>query len=303
MNSTLLHNSCPACSATAIQKILAVKDFTVSGEIFDIYECGQCSLRFTQAIPTEDQIGKYYQAENYISHTNSSKGLINRLYLMARKFTLKAKRKIVSNAVHGKNGNLLDLGAGTGAFAAYMNQNGWDVTALEPDPSAREKGFELNKITLQPVEALFQLPAESFQAITMWHVLEHVHRLHEYLGQLKKLLAKEGVLFIAVPNYTSYDAKHYQEYWAAYDVPRHLYHFSPTSMRLLLNKHGFTVKKTIPMWLDSFYVSMLSEKYKTGKASLLKGIWYGSLSNTNAGFKKERCSSLIYVVTTHNSKL
>lgn len=280
--------------------MLAVKDFTVSGDIFDVYECGQCSLRFTQAIPAEDQIDKYYQAENYISHTNSSKGLINRLYLMARRFTLAAKRNLVKKSVRGETGNLLDLGAGTGAFAAFMQENGWGVTALEPDPSARQRGFELNKITLRPVEDLFQLPGNSFQAITMWHVLEHVHRLHEYLEQLKKLLAKDGVLFIAVPNYTSYDAKHYQEYWAAYDVPRHLYHFSPTSMRLLLNKHGFTVKKTIPMLLDSFYVSMLSEKYKTGKASLLKGIWYGSISNTKAGFQKERCSSLIYVITPNS---
>jgi cyclopropane fatty-acyl-phospholipid synthase-like methyltransferase len=216
---------------------------------------------------------------------------------MARRLTLASKRKLVTTAVRSEAANLLDLGAGTGAFAAYMQQYGWNVTALEPDPSARQKGLELNKIQLQPVDTLFQLPAETFHVITMWHVLEHVHRLHDYLGQLKKLLSKDGALFIAVPNYTSYDAKHYQEYWAAYDVPRHLYHFSPTSMRLLLQKHGLVVKKTIPMVLDSFYVSMLSEKYKTGKVSLIKGVWYGSISNANAFFRKERCSSLIYLVT------
>jgi 2-polyprenyl-3-methyl-5-hydroxy-6-metoxy-1,4-benzoquinol methylase len=291
------YTHCPACNAASIHKTLTVKDHTVSQELFEVWHCDACTLRFTQDVPAEQAIGKYYQSENYISHTNTNKGLVNRLYHMVRNYTLGSKKKLVQSFTKRTTGNLLDVGAGMGAFAGFMRENGWQVTGLEPDAETRRRAQELNRITLQDTGDLFQLPAGNYDAITMWHVLEHVHRLHAYLDQLKQLLKPGGILLIAVPNYTSDDAAFYGEHWAAYDVPRHLYHFSPASMRTLLQQHGLQLKAIKPMWFDSFYVSLLSTKYKTGNTSIVKGFLRGFISNLKALSNKEKCSSLIYVIT------
>lgn len=276
---------------------MLVRDFHLSGEDFEIWECKDCQLRFTQDVPVESAIGRYYQSEQYISHSNSNKGLVNRLYHFVRRLTLTSKKNLIQQQTGKSTGTLLDIGAGTGAFASYMQTNGWRVTGLEPDDMARKNAREINKISLLPSSDLFELPAASFDVITLWHVLEHIHRLHEYIGQFARILKKDGMLFIAVPNYTSRDAEHYQQYWAAYDVPRHLYHFAPSSLQILLKQHGFRLKKTFPMWFDSYYVSLLSEKYKHGGSRWLSAFWQGSLSNAKAMTGADRCSSLIYVIT------
>lgn len=297
MSADIIYNNCPACHRDAIAFQLKAKDFTVSGDVFEIWECNNCGLRFTQNIPSANSIGRYYQSENYISHSNTSKGLINRLYHSVRAITLRQKARLLRNTTGLSTGTLLDIGAGTGAFAAFMRSEGWRVTALEPDESARTVAREQNNICLLSLNEFFSLPEASFDAITMWHVLEHVHALHEYLEQLKKLLSTNGRAFIAVPNYTSYDAAFYKEYWAAYDVPRHLYHFSPKAMKMLVEKHGLKLAGVRPMWFDSFYVSLLSEKYRTGKQNLFRGAWTGLLSNINAIRNNENCSSLIYIIS------
>jgi 2-polyprenyl-3-methyl-5-hydroxy-6-metoxy-1,4-benzoquinol methylase len=290
------YENCPLCGSGNIHFVLNAQDHTVSGEVFEVWECGECTARFTQNVPEADNIGRYYQSENYISHSNTSEGLVNKLYHQVRKITLTQKRKLVQKVTGLQKGNLLDIGAGTGLFAEAMRGAGWNVTALEPDETARKKAAEMN-IILEDAQRFFQLPAASFDAITMWHVLEHVHEVHKYLEQAKQLSKSTGVIIIAVPNYISTDAKTYGAYWAAYDVPRHLYHFSPGAMRTLLKKHGFTLHSMHPQWFDSFYVSMLSEQYKTGKSSLVKGGWHGLRSNVNAMTAANKCSSVIYVFT------
>lgn len=207
------------------------------------------------------------------------------------------KLELITKTLGTSTGHLLDIGAGTGAFGAFMQENGWQVTGLEPDQAARESAFAINKVSLLPSEELFRLPDESFDAITLWHVLEHVHQLHEYLEQIKKLLKPKSRVFIAVPNYTSADAESYKQYWAAYDVPRHLYHFSPKSMQVILEKHQLQIDKTIPMWFDSFYVSMLSEKYKRRRITLIRGSIKGFISNLNTLFNRQESSSLIYIIS------
>lgn len=274
-----------------------MKDHTVSHEVFEIWHCNICQGRFTQGIPTKSEIHKYYQSENYISHSDTKKGFVNSMYHFIRKRTLKGKRKLVEKQTGLSSGKILDIGAGTGAFLNTMKESGWSVTGLEPDERAREKANNLYGLELHDPAELFILSPQSFDAITLWHVLEHVHDLHDYMVQLKQLLKPNGILFIAVPNHTSHDAKIYKEHWAAYDVPRHLYHFSPTAITQLLLKHGLQLKEIKPMWYDSFYVSMLSEKYKTGKNNLPGAGWTGYVSNWKALFEKERCSSLIYIVT------
>jgi 2-polyprenyl-3-methyl-5-hydroxy-6-metoxy-1,4-benzoquinol methylase len=293
----IVYNSCPVCGHQNIYKVLSAKDYTVSGEVFEIWECGNCSLRFTQNIPGAGDIGKYYQSEDYISHSDTKKGFINSLYHSVRKRTLQQKRKLVESYTDKSAGNILDIGAGTGAFLNTMKIAGWNCTGIEPEESARNKAKELYELDLKNAEALFNLSPQSFYAITMWHVLEHVHQLHEYIKQLKNLLKEDGKLFIAVPNYTSEDAKIYGQYWAAYDVPRHLYHFSPKAMEKLLSEHGLQLETLKPMWFDSVYVSLLSEKYKSGKSNIIKAFMKGMKSNMKAFGDKSKCSSVIYIAS------
>ena len=292
----ITYTSCPVCKSENINDFFAAEDYTVSHEKFDIFQCKNCTHLFTQNIPAQNEIGKYYASENYISHSDTQTGIVNRLYHIVRKKTLNGKMRLIQKETKKQTGKILDIGCGTGAFLHNMKTAGWESTGLEPDETARKKAQELYKLAPLPSLEIFNLPENTFDAITMWHVLEHVHQLHEYVEQLKNLITDKGRIFIAVPNYTSYDAQHYGTSWAAYDVPRHLYHFSPASMKNLLKQHGLTIKKIKPMWFDSFYVSMLSEKYKYGKSNLLKAFFTGFISNVKTILNKEKCSSLIYVV-------
>ncbi len=299
MQETLIHyETCPGCGSVNLQPALTAIDQTVSRKTFSILECGDCTLRFTQDVPDALSIGEYYRSDDYISHTDTSKGLVNRLYHMVRKQTLSDKHRLIALATRHSKGTLLDIGAGTGAFVQYMHEHGWATTGLEPDEAAREKARSVHQVNLLPAEELYLLPPDHFNVITLWHVLEHVHDLHPYLEQLKTVLKPGGRIFIAVPNYTSYDARRYGGFWAAYDVPRHLYHFSPESMSRLLDSHALQLHATQPMWYDSFYISMLSEKYRkgNGKGNFVGGVITGAFSNLKAFVDKSKCSSLIYVI-------
>ena len=288
---------CPVCGSPSVKPVLFVKDYTVSGKIFPVWQCDECTLRFTQDAPTAEVIGQYYKSEDYISHTNTGKGLINQLYQLVRKRTLRQKRKFLCKITAKQQGTLLDVGSGTGSFVKEMKDHGWLVTGLEPDAGARKVAKEQFNCELKNSDELFKLPVDSFDAITLWHVLEHVHDLHGYLRQLKLLLKKGGQLIIAVPNYTCFDTTVYQQYWAAYDVPRHLYHFSPGAMKVLIERLGMEIREHRPMWFDSFYVSLLSSKYKTGKTKWLRAVWVGLRSNLRAMKDKKKCSSVIYIVS------
>ena len=193
-------------------------------------------------------------------------------------------------------GRLLDIGSGTGSFVHEMSSSGWEVTGLEPDSDARRVAKEILAVELLEADRLFSLEGGSYDVISLWHVLEHVHELHRYMEQMKFLLRDNGRILIAVPNYTSKDAAIYKEHWAAYDVPRHLYHFSPGSMQALLEKHGLKLLSCQPMWYDSFYISMLSSKYKNGKTNLVASFFNGLRSNLRALGDVRRCSSVIYLI-------
>jgi 2-polyprenyl-3-methyl-5-hydroxy-6-metoxy-1,4-benzoquinol methylase len=296
MEAEITYQKCLCCGSIAVDKAVDCIDYTVSNKSFEVWQCANCTFRFTQQVPDAAHIGVYYQSENYISHSDTQKGLVNTLYHRVRKFTLKTKAALVKKVTGLAQGNLLDVGAGTGAFAHTMQQGGWHLTALEPDDTARQNALSNYKIQLDEPVKLFSLPGSQFDAITMWHVLEHVHDLAGYLERFKIILKPDGRLIVAVPNHTSHDAAVYQQFWAAYDVPRHLYHFSPESMKQLLSKHGFVVEKMKPMWFDSFYVSMLSEKYKNGRSNFLKAMWVGLISNLKAVVDSSKCSSVIYII-------
>lgn len=296
MSNFIHYNSCPVCGSSDVQFQFDIKDYTVSGETFPIVQCNSCTVRFTQDIPDEKFIAPYYNSEEYISHSNTSTGIINRLYQYVRKNTIKRKRRLVSKFTRTKKGSILDLGSGTGTFVKAMVSAGWNAKGIEPDTTARDLAKRIYQVELSDTNEFYKLPKESFDAITLWHVLEHVHNLAAYLNQLKLLLKKDGKLFIAVPNYRSKDATIYREYWAAYDVPRHLYHFSPESMEFLLNKGGFGIVQYRPMWYDSFYISLLSSKYKNGRTHFIAALWNGLRSNLSAMANVKKCSSVIYII-------
>ena len=290
------YTHCPVCAADKIAPQLTAKDYTVSQQQFSIWHCNNCTVRFTQDVPEQNAIGAFYQSDNYISHSDTKKGIVNSLYHLVRSRTLNAKRKLIIDKVGMMKGEILDIGCGTGAFLNTMKTAGWGITGLEPDDTAIKKAAELYNIQAQLPEKLFELKPSTYHAITMWHVLEHVHELHAYIKQLHNLLTPQGKIFIAVPNYTSYDAGLYNEHWAAYDLPRHLYHFSPQSMQHLLAQYSLTLIAIKPMWYDSFYVSMLSEKYKNGKGNIITAFWNGLVSNLKAMGDKKKCSSVIYII-------
>jgi len=286
---------CPVCDGENFSAFLTCTDFFVSGEEFQIKQCDSCGFKITENIEDEENIGRYYQSENYISHSNTSKGLVNSVYHSVRKYMLGRKRILVEKVTGITKGHILDVGTGTGFFLNEMKEYGWQAAGTEKSSDARtfaKKEFNLDNL---PSENLFTLKEKSFDAITLWHVLEHIHQLNENMETFSRLLNKDGKLIIAVPNHNSSDAQHYKEFWAAYDVPRHIWHFAPKQMKLFGEKHGFTLNSMHTMPFDSFYVSMLSEKYKKSKIALFKGIFYGKISWLKSIINPAKCSSVIYV--------
>jgi 2-polyprenyl-3-methyl-5-hydroxy-6-metoxy-1,4-benzoquinol methylase len=290
------YSACPVCRSTEIKSVFDVKDHSITQEVFAIWECNNCTVRFTQDVPDQHNISPYYKSEDYISHSNTNKGALNRLYKTVRNHTLETKSNLIKKSTVEK-GSILDIGAGIGSFLNTMRGKGWDVTGIEPDDGARSQALKLYNLKLSPASDVFQSPGSSFDAITLWHVLEHVHELHPYMEILKKLLKPKGKIFIAVPNYTSSDARFYGPFWAAYDVPRHLYHFSPKSIQVLIEQHGFSLTTVKPMWYDSFYISLLSSKYKNGQLNWAGAIYQGLRSDINAFGDKKHCSSLTYIIS------
>jgi 2-polyprenyl-3-methyl-5-hydroxy-6-metoxy-1,4-benzoquinol methylase len=293
------YTSCPICNAGCIREDLIAKDYTVSKKNFDVWACDNCDLKYTDKVPNQSEIGKFYKSSDYISHSDTKVGFINKMYHKVRNHTLNTKRKLVEHFTNTNKGVILDVGCGTGAFLNNMQQAGWQITGLEPDANAIKTANSLYKIAPKSPEELFLLPSNSFDAITMWHVLEHVHDLNGYFKRFFELLNPGGYLIIAVPNPESQDAQTFGAEWAAWDVPRHLYHFTPGTMKRLAEKYHFEWKGTQPMWFDALYVSMLSKEIQQKTKWL--GIVDGIHSNIHAMTKNSQTSSLIYVLRKPSS--
>ncbi len=265
----------------------------VSNEKFVIQECSTCGFRLTNPRPDDKSIGNYYKSENYVSHNDESSGFINSIYRTVRNYTLGSKLRLIER-LNGGEGKLLDVGCGTGSFLESCKSNGWKITGVETDATVRTLAQE--KLRIQIHQDLSEIPdSESFDIITLWHVLEHIPNLNDAVNRLSMLLAPNGILLIAVPNSNSYDASYFKEYWAAYDVPRHLHHFTPSTIEKLFNKYKLQLVETKPMVFDAFYIAMLSTRYQTGRTNYIKSLQVGIRSNTRAR-KTGDSSSLIYII-------
>lgn len=286
---------CPLCGGKDLGRVMVCEDRFASHEEFEVVCCNRCGFRMTQDVPSEEEIGSYYIAQDYISHTDTKEGLMSRIYHRVRSLMLGQKAALIERELP-KKGNLLDIGAGTGYFAAFMRERGWQVTAIEKSQDARKFAKEQFRLDILPSEAIEELPSSRYDAITLWHVLEHLEQLDHVWDRLMEMLRPEGRLVIAVPNHVSLDAAYYGSDWAAYDVPRHLWHFSPETLEAWAVKKGFVLTGCHRMVFDSFYVSMLTEKQKGRSLYFIRGLWTGFLSFLSALRNRRRCSSLIYVL-------
>lgn len=273
---------------TSPEKHISTKDFLVSGETFDLIYDHDLDLLRTDPVPPVDELSKYYESDAYISHTDEKKGLLQGIYQIVKTWSLRKKVNLIGN-LNGEAGSLLDVGAGTGDFLIAAKKGGWHIEGMEPNPNA------LNLATEKGVSLSSDLDAfkdRQFDVVTLWHVLEHIPNLDQMVSRLSRLVKPGGFLIIAVPNFRSFDSHYYGEFWAAYDVPRHLWHFSQSSIKRIF-KSDFELEKTLPMVFDAYYVSLLSEKYKTGNKFSIRAFWIGFKSNLLARKNKEY-SSLIY---------
>ncbi|MBJ6117627.1 class I SAM-dependent methyltransferase [Pontibacter sp. BT310] len=283
---------CPICGKEEFKNFLVVTDNSVSKESFVIVECENCTFKFTNPRPDIESIGSYYESEEYISHSNTKTGIINRAYHVVRSITTKQKVELINRYAPAK-GSILDYGCGTGVFLTACKKDGWKVQGVEPNDKARELAAESAGTTI--ATDLGEVANEKFNVITLWHVLEHIHTLNETISQLISHLTEDGVLIVAVPNADSHDAKQYKENWAAYDVPRHLYHFTQPTMKRFLKRHKMQLEEVLPMKFDAYYVSMLSEKHKEGKTKMISSVLNGYKSNSYAEKNGNDYSSLIFV--------
>lgn len=270
---------------------ITVKDHSVSGEVFQLLLDEKLELLKTTPQPALADLGRYYESSDYISHTDGRRSFFEKLYHIIKQKALRDKVALVQN-FRGAKGTLLDVGAGTGDFLVAAKQSGWHVLGIEPNAKAKALAQSKQISFAKDIESVED---NSMDVITMWHVLEHVPDLENNITQLKRILKPDGVLIIAVPNFKSYDAAYYGAYWAAYDVPRHLWHFSKTAIKKLFAAQQLELVKVLPMKFDSFYVSLLSEKYKTGKMNYIKGFIIGLRSNIKAKGTLEY-SSHIYII-------
>ncbi|KOS07047.1 methyltransferase [Flavobacterium akiainvivens] len=270
---------------------ITVKDHSVSRETFQLLLDQELQLLKTHPQPALQDLGKYYESDDYISHTDGKRSLFEKLYHTVKQKALRDKIKLVQRFQPAK-GEILDIGAGTGDFLVVAKQNGWNITGVEPSPKAKDIAKGKGVVF---AEDLASIASHSKDVITMWHVLEHVPDVQAQIAELKRILKPTGTLIVAVPNYKSHDAQYYKEFWAAYDVPRHLWHFSKTSIQKLFAAQQMDLVQTLPMKFDSFYVSLLSEKYKTGKMNFVAGFWRGLQSNLK-GSQNGEYSSHIYVL-------
>ena len=285
-------NSCPICT-TEMKFKFATKDYLVTGESFDIVECEACSIRTTTPFPDKKIIGNYYSSDDYISHDDKVSGIFDSIYGLVRTYQLNKKKKLIGKYFNKSNGKILDIGCGAGDFLQYMKENHWNINGVDTSNKARKiANKKLNIKVMDPKDWINN--KEKYDVITCWHSLEHVHEPWVYLDKIKKSLTLDGFLIVALPNYQSTDAKIYKEFWAAYDTPRHLYHFTIKSMNKTIKPHGLNIESIYRMKFDPFYVSMLSAKHM-GK-SFMSGLINGFKSWTLSIFSKDKCSSLIFII-------
>ena len=266
---------------------IETKDYLVTHESFFVEE-KEKGISFTHPVIADEEIDKYYNTTAYLSHS-SNKTLISFFFDLFSNIMVKKKTSFMLGL--GGVSAYLDYGCGIGKLISSMNKKG--VASYGYDTSSLAISVCNNK-SLNASSNLDDLP-NKYDLISFWHSLEHVSDYTKVLKKTKKMLSKNGTMVVALPNYDSFDAKFYSKFWAAYDTPRHRVHFTKKGFIKAASQLGFEVVKTKPLFLDSFYISMMSEKYKQSLFYFLKGLFIGALSNLFFFFTKQ-ASSHTYVL-------
>jgi SAM-dependent methyltransferase len=284
---------CPMCGADDGAPLVQTEDLLFPGEErFQLLSCRRCGHIYQSPRPTAESIGRYYP-EDYHPYLIAVEDEPSPLRRLDRAFGLRMRTQAVHRAAGGRPGRLLDVGCATGVFLDGMRRLGWSVQGVEP--SAYAAGYARRRFGLDVYEGLLEdaaLPAASFDAITMWDVLEHVHEPRPVLAELARLLRPGGVLVLSLPNPDSLEARLLGRYWLGWDLPRHLNVFPPTQLRAHLARHGMPVERirsftaghavmvmslerrlraagrgpAIPRLLNTLPVRLLSRLYYSGPA-------------------------------------
>lgn len=258
-------------------------DHLVTGDSFVLEPHGGYDI--LQTTPQPKQNEKYYDHPNYISHKTKGKSIFFIAYSQFRQWNHSYKIKIINKHTESK-GKLLDFGAGTGSFVEYANKHNWQAEGYEPNSKAHGPKIKYRSKWSN---------SKPYDVITAWHVVEHLPDPRAFFEKSLKSLNDNGKFFVALPNYKSWDAKKYGAMWAGYDVPRHLWHFSPKGFISMVRDCGLEIENTYPLRLDAYYVSLLSERNRQSKFPWLKALWSGWRSNY-AAKQSKNYSSLIYVL-------
>lgn len=291
----LNHNKCPLCGSDQVYDLYECRDYLVTGKEFPVCRCRSCTFIFTNNYPEEKDSVRYYKSDEYISHSDTDKGLINRIYHLVRKRMLSLKFRVLKRESSLKKASVLDIGSATGYFPLFLKKKGWECHGIEISDEAREYALIKNDLTLLPPDSIEDFESDSMDIITMWHTLEHFYHPGEYLDSSFRILKKDGILVVAVPNHWSYDAKRYGEFWAAWDVPRHLWHYNPDTIQMLTARYHFKLKVIKRLPFDAFYVSVLSERHQKSPLPLVKGFLTGLISWMNSLLSIKTTSSLLYI--------
>jgi len=292
----LHHSTCPVCSGSDLRVFHSCTDNLVTGTVFELLRCNTCGFILTQDAPGEEDIARYYESPGYISHSDTRRTMVDKIYQVARNIMLSRKTRMVSRECAINRGEILDVGSGTGHFLYFMKNAGWNVTGIEINQGAREYSERNFGLSVFPPEHLKTFSSSRFDCITLWHVLEHLYDPVNYFGEIRRVLKPGGTVIVALPNSNSYDAGHFEKYWAAWDVPRHLWHFNPLTFKLFAQKSGFKIISETVLPFDVFYISVLSERAAKKSAGMLTGMMWGMIFWFISLFAKKRASSLAYIL-------
>ena len=286
-------NVCPVCGSFEIKLFMKTKDYFLTKEDFSLLKCDQCGYLSTDPVPTENVLPKYYNSNQYLSHTAAKKGVLNRIYEVLRTINIKRKYTLIKS--YKPIGSILDIGCGTGELLNYFSSHHWSTKGIEPNREAREFAQNSYHLDVDVEPQLSNFSPESYDVISMWHVLEHVPDINQRIIQIIKLLKRDGIIIVALPNNNSFDSLKYGTFWAGLDVPRHLHHFNPSSFSVFAKKHKLKIIDIIPMKMDAYYVSLLSEKYQNNSYPVFRAFLSGFISNLK-GAKSNNYSSMIFVM-------
>ncbi len=290
------HSQCPLCGSASVSNYMKCRDHFLTKEMFDLSGCSSCGFIFISEAPDKKEAGRYYDSKDYISHDDSAGGLSGRIYLIIRWMMLVRKKRLITRLTGRTSGELLDIGTGSGHFAGMMKQSGWNVTGIEPDKKAADYAASRFGLRIAGPDEITGIPGETFDCITLWHSLEHSHDLHSYASEIRRLLKPEGICIVALPSAASLDAQHYREFWAAWDVPRHLWHFTPAAFSFFAERAGFSITGIKDLPFDVFYISFLSEKYRGANLPFIAGMVNGLRFYLTTLFRRKGSSSLMYIL-------